>query len=448
MKRGTKLLILTGVLVLVLGAFLLIKGLGEKEAADPNSASTQVVFTLDAAKVTNFGWKYSDEVSFTKTENGWVNDADSAFPVDATVLERMLTALNQVTSLKTIDKPADLDQYGLKNPFCAITVTVDGKTHNLALGDQNQYNGLRYFSNGDGKVYMVANEIAAYFNFGPEEALLFETIPNLSTVSGLKVETGDKAYEILCQEESGKTYSNHYMWFMDDKVLDTELTEEMLAVVRDLRWSSCPDYNVTDLAQYGLDNPTVVTVTYQTDKTFVLELGNRTAEKGTYVRIAGSKMVYLTGNSISDTLRNLAYNELMPDEVLAMDWDTVKSMDIVVGDKTYTLLHEEVPDPNGCATGTYTWKYDDKEIEASKVTDKLDKMDTTGYATGLTPEGEQKIRFVFHRSDSNFSEVELVIYAYNSTACLVTLDGVPTVLAEISDVTSLLDVVAKLFPAA
>lgn len=448
MKRGTKLLILTGVLALVLGAFLLITNLGEKDAANPGNTATQTVFSLDSAKVTKFGWKYSDEVNFTKTENGWVNDADSAFPVDAAVLEKMLTALKEVTASKTIEKPADLDQYGLKIPFCTITVTVDGKTHNLALGDQNEFNGLRYFSNGDGNVYMVADAIAAAFNFGPEKALLLETIPNLSAISGLKVENGDKTYEILCLEESGKTYSDHYKWFMDDKVLDTELTESMLSVVRELEWKSCPDYNATDLAKYGLDNPTVVTVTYQKDKTFVLELGTRTADKGTYVRLAGSNMVYLTGNSISDTLRNLAYNELMPDEVLAMDWDTVTSMDIILGDKTYTLVHEEVPDPNGCATGTYTWKHDGKEIDASKVTDKLDKMDTTGYATGLTPEGDQKIRFVFHRNAGDFSEVELVIYAYNSTACLVTLDGVPTVLAEISDVTSLLDAVAKLFPAA
>lgn len=448
MNRGTKLLVLMGVLVLVLGAFFLLMKLGIDDANSSAGANTQVVFSLDPAKVTKFGWKFTDEAYFTKTENGWVNDADSTFPVNATVLEQMITGLVEVTSSKTIEKPADMSQYGLVNPYCAIKVTVDGKDYNLAIGDQNQHNGLVYFSNGDGNVYMVSSSIVDYFNFGSEKVLLMETIPNLSTLISLKVEHGDKTYEITKQVDSDKAYSNHYKWFWNDTVtLDNELTEEMLKVVYDLEWKGCANHNASDFAQYGLDNPTVVTVTYQKDKTFVLHLGEKT-DKGIYARLADSKMVCYVGYGIADTLRNLASNELLPDEALALEWDKVSSAEIILGDKTYTLLHEEVPDPNGCATGSYIWKYDGKEVAADKVFDSLEALSFSNYGTTFAPEEfKEQIRFVFHVTAGNVDTVELVIYDCNSTECQITLNGESTVKVVRTDVDKLVTAVKKLFAA-
>lgn len=447
MKRGTKLIAMMAVLVLIVGAFLLVTLLGSNEDEEGTGTTYQTIFKIDTDKVTNIGWKYSDAVSFTKTEDGWVNDADSAFPTDENCLEQMLHILSDVGASKTIEDPEDLDQYGLLYPFCTITVTVDGTTHNLAIGDQNSYSGDRYFTIGDGNVYMVANEIASYFNFGSEGALLLEQIPDLSALSNLKVETADRSYEITYLTGSDKTYSTHYNWFMGDKVLDTELTETMLDTFYSLEWKECADYNATDLAAYGLDDPAVVaTVTYLVDETFVLELGSET-EEGVYARIAGSNMVYLVRSAVRNTLCNTVYNELMPDEVLAMDWDTVTSMDITLGGNTYTLTYTEVPDENGCATGDYVWMYNGKEVTGSTITGKLDSMPTTGYATGLTVEQAEELRFVFHRSASHHSEIELVFYPYNSGASIVTLDGELTVLADRTYVTSLITAINNMVAA-
>lgn len=445
MKRGKKLIAMLAVLVLIAGAFLLVTLLSPKEDADSDTAY-QTILKIDPAKVTNIGWKYSTEASFTKTENGWVNDADSAFPTDESCLEKMLHILSEVGSSKTIEKPEDLAQYGLQYPFCTITVTVDGTTHNLALGDQNSFSGERYFSIGDGNVYMVANEIASYFNFGPEGALKMEQIPDLSALSNLKVHSGDRSYEITWLTGSDKTYSTHYKWFMGDKVLDTELTEEMLDTLYSLEWKECADYNATDLSKYGLDQPAVVaTVTYLQDKTFVLELGDET-EKGVYARIAGSNMVYLVRSAVLSKLSNTVYDELKPDELLAMDWDTVTSMDIILDGVTHTLTYEEVPDVNGCATGEFVWKYNGAEVEGATLTGKLDSMVCNGYAT-VAPDQAEQLRFVFHRNASHHTQVELVLYPYTSTACIATLDGELTVLADKTYVTSLITAIRKIVAA-
>lgn len=446
MKRGTKLTLMLVALVLIAGVFLLVTLLNP-QGSEGNGTQFQTVLKLDPEKVTAIGWKYSTEVNFTKTENGWVNAADSAFPTDEAVIEKMLHILSEVGASKTIEDPTDLDQYGLKNPFCTIKVTADGKNYDLALGDQNSFSGLRYFTNGDGNVYLIANEIASYFNFGPEGALKKEQIPDLKALSNLKVQTQDRSYEIAWLTGSELTYTSAYKWFMDGKVLDTELTEEMLDYIYSLEWKECVDYNATDLTKYGLDKPSAVaTVTYLNDKTFVLEIGENT-DKGAYARIAGSNMVYYVRTALRNALLNTVYNELMPDEVLAMDWDTVTSMEIILGGNTYTLVHEEVPDPNGCATGSYVWKYNDKKVDGDTVGTKLNTMSTSGYATGLTVEQAEELRFVFYRNEGHHSKVELVFYPYNSSTCLVTLDGVPTVLADRSNVTSLITTINKIIAA-
>lgn len=444
MKRGKKLLVLLAVFVVVLGAALLVMKLNPQENVDATDRDySTVAFSLDPEKVTNIWWDYSDEAAFTKTENGWTYDADPAFPVNEDCLEEMLRILSSVGASKTIENVEDLDQYGLKYPFCAIKVTVDGTTHELAIGDQNTISGDRYFTNGDGNVYMVADAIASYFNFGPEGAMRLEEIPDLTGITGLKFASETQNYEILYEVGSDKTYSSHYKWFMDGKVLDTELTETLLEVVKTLEWKECADYNATDLATYGLDTPTaVVTATYL-DKSFVLELGTQ-IDKGVYARIAGSNMVYLVKTSVYNTLLYTTYSELMPDEVLAMDWTMVTAMDITLNGTTYTLRSEEVGDENGCATGTYAWKLNDKEVEASTITDALDEMDSTGYATGLTPTLAEEIRFKFYRNDDHHAEVELVLYRYDSSSCLVTLDGVSTVLADRTDLSVLLNAVNKI----
>lgn len=435
MKRGKKLLVLFAVLVAVLGLTLAVTLL--KPGGDTEGDTHTTVFSLDPSKVTKIWWDYGDEAGFTKVDGKWVYDADAAFPVNADCLEDMLRILSSVGATKTIENVEKLDQYGLLYPYCAIKVTVDGTEHQLAIGDQNAISGGRYFSTGDGNVYMVANEIASYFAFGPEGAMALEEIPDLTGITGLKFQSDAQSYEISYVAGSDKVYSTHYKWFMGDKVLDTELTQTLLSVIKDLEWKECVNYNADDLADYGLDTAkAVVTATYL-DKTFTLELGNK-CDKGVYARIAGSKMVYIVKNEFLDKLQYTTYSELMPDEVLAMDWDTVTAMDIILGGNTYTLKQELVQE------NTYVWKWNDAEVEGAKIIDALDNIDSNGYATGLSPELAEEIRFVFHRNDSYHKQVELTLYRYDSNSCLVTLDGESTVLAKRTEVTALIDIINKL----
>ena len=138
MKNGKKLLLLLLVLAVLVGATAIV-GTISKNAADQED-ETQTVFSLDPENVTNLGWDYSEKVSFTAGEDGWVCDQDGAFPVDETYLDKMLEALTDVESTKTIENPENLDQYGLEIPVCVITVE-DGQSHTLSIGMETAVGG-------------------------------------------------------------------------------------------------------------------------------------------------------------------------------------------------------------------------------------------------------------------------------------------------------------------
>lgn len=430
MKRGKKLLLLMGALVLMVGLVFLVISLTPEEEQTQTPDVSISVFSLDPAKVTRIKWQYSYEASFSRTENGWVNDADSTFPVNGQVLDKMTQVLQKVEASKVIAQPAELSEYGLDYPVCSISITVDGKTHELAIGNQNAYSGGRYFTNGDGKVYMVQNDIVNAFAFDAMGALQMEAIPDMSGVDYLKAEKPEGTFEVFLKKDSDLAYTSHYKWFMDDKILDTEDVDAIVAKLQALQWRECATHNVTDaqLAEFKLDNPRVITVG-SGDKSFVLELGKET-DKGIYARIAGSKMVYYVGKDISNAVDNIRYSNLRPDEIIVMEWDKVDSMDIILEGKTYSLIREEEADENGCATGIYRWMLNGQKVESAALIEAIGKLETVSRSEEKPAPGAQMIKLVFHRNTTNFETIELAFYSKDSESCIVTFDGETTVLAK------------------
>lgn len=448
MKRSKKLLALLLVLAAFIGAtFLATKFNPENEETEEVTGT--VIFSLDTEAVTGLSWDYSEPLSFTKEEDGWIYTDDAAFPLDSSYIDTMLSTLSLITSDKTIENPEDLDQYGLEIPICAITVTA-GEEYTLSIGEETSMGGQRYFSTGDGNVYLVDSGILDSFSYGLYDVLAFEAIPSIDQPTGLTLSSAGQSYEITYQEHSGLTYSDEYVWFLGDDALDTELTASLLETVTDLAWVSCVDYNAADLAAYGLDDPAAtVTVQYNdnegTAASFSFQIG-ATSGSYSYARLPGSNMVYQIDASITDTLLYTTSAELQPDEVLLMDWDTVTSMDITLDGTSYTITRstQTVTDDEGNESEETIYLLSGEEVEITSITNALDAMASTGYATGLTPERSEEIRFTFHRDSEAFPEVELVFYQYNSSACLTTLNGEATVLADRTAVVDLVESVNAL----
>lgn len=445
MKRGKKLLVLLLVLVAVMGATWAAGMLNPENQEVEEAETGTTVFTMDTSTITALSWDYSEKVSFEKDGDTWVYTGDSTFPLEQTYLDAMLETLAEIVSYKTIEAVEDWDQYTLEVPYCTIAITADGVDYTLKIGEETAMGGQRYLSIGDGNAYIVDDAVLDPFAYGLYDVLAYEVIPDMSGVTALTVTSGEAAYEVEKLEGSGLAYSDDYVWFLENKALDTELTEELLDSVIWLDWVECVNFHAEDLEKYGLDDPAVtVSVSYD-GGVFTLEFGAETG-KYRYARIAGSQMVYTVDADVAETLMYTTYNDLQPDEVLVINWEDVTGLDITLDGVTYEAVKgtKTVTDDEGNETEETIWLLSGEEAELDDITALLDAMDSSGYAAGLTPERSEEIRFTIHRDHETYPEVELVFYRYDSTTCLTTLNGEATVFVSRTDVVELVEEVNSL----
>lgn len=444
MKRSKKLLSMLLVLVLLIGATVAVTQLtGEDEAQETVGT---VIFSLEPETVTAISWDYSEEVSFEKKNGSWVYASDRAFPLDESYIDTMLDTLRGITASRTIEAVEDWDQYTLEAPICEIRVTAGEASHTLKIGEETTLGGERYLSIGDGNVYLVDSGVLDSFSYGLYDLLVMETIPAMENITSVKLHSDTQSYELAYLEHSGLSYSDDYVWFLNGQALDTELTGELLDTITGLTWEECAHFHVTDFSACGLAEPAAtVTIVYGAGETFVLHLGE-TADGSCYARLGDSAMVYRVDGAILDTLRYTTAAELQPDEVLLMDWEEVTSMDITLNGGTYnvTKTTKTVTDDEGNTAEETVYLLDGAEIEGADIESAIDALTFTGYAAGLTPERSQEIRILIHRDHETFPEVELAIYQYDSSQCLVTRNGESTVLVNRETAVELVETVNSL----
>lgn len=243
MKRGKKLMLLTLALALVAGASAAVLKWDPEPGGEAAGEEDKTIFSVDAGSVTKLTWTCSgDTITMVDAGDGWMYEDDRDFPLDETRLDDMLNALSEITA---------------------------GKTSELRIGDETGLGGQRYLSLGDGNVYLVDASLLSSFSYGLYDMVQKEAIPSMSSIRSFVVDDGTRSFTIDYHKDSGLAYSRQYTWFAQTEngyqTLDTELTDDFIGQITDLRWGGCVDYKATSsaLGEYGLDVPTVtVTVTY------------------------------------------------------------------------------------------------------------------------------------------------------------------------------------------
>ncbi len=467
MTRGKKLVLLLGVLLVLMTVTVLVMEFAPDENAEEEAAVT--VFTLDMDQVTGLSWTYEgEEVSLERDgENNWTYPADDAFPLDQSYPDAMVQALSEIQADRIIEEPEDLSEYGLADPVCSITVQA-GETRQLAIGDETSLGGQRYLSLGDGNVYLVDAGLLNDFALGLYDIVAKETIPSMTDVSAFQIQSGSTTLTIDHKDEDGLAYSDQYTWFWNQDgtltALDTGLTSTLLETITSLSWNSCVAYQATQdqLSQWGLDDPSViVTVSYvessqvetnetdedgqpiyetkETPKTFTLELGDYDGDI-CYARLAGSTMVYQVDGSVRDTLAAAKGNDLLPQDVLLMDWTEVTGVDITLDGTTYSLNKtvQEETDEDGNTTETYLYQLDGQTVDITDALDSIQDLEVVGSDAGAQGSKEE-ITFTFHRDTDHYPTVTLTFYAYDSSSCLESLNGESRLLVDRDGVLELIE---------
>ena len=442
MKRQKRLIVLSGVLVVCVAGAVVISRIDFEEKM---TGMETTIVDVDSADITKLSWNYEDEVSFTREDDEWKYGSDDKMAVDQELLDEIAENLSNITSDKMVEEVQSLGVYGLSEPQYNITVETEDETYEIAVGDETFSDGEVYISIGDDYVYLTDAGLIDDISYSLLDCVQKEEIPEMESISSVSVNNED-TLDIVYAEDSGYCYSDAYTYYLKDgesyQNLDNENTESMFTTMSEFAWEECVDYYAEDseLSSYGLDEPDAeVSIVYtpaeeeddsenadSDEQTFSYEVG--TADGAYYAKLTDSNIVYSISEDVYNAAVDAAYDELKPDEVVLLDWDTVDSVEIELDGNVYTVDIESNEDDE------YTYTFGDSEIEFQDVLDQLSDItipeESTEDDETSVPEEEPalsnnktELSLTFHRNTEEYSTVEVVFYQYNGSYCIAALNG-------------------------
>ena len=445
-KRRTLLCMLAALAVLAALVPLASRIPEERNTEKPTGAS----LGLDTENLDRLTVEGEETLTFVKQGDSWIYEADPTFPLDEKKITAMLDTLASLSAAKTIDEGASAQSYGLASPLCR----VEAGSMELRIGSDAAMDGGRYFSTGDGKVYITADDILTPFRYSLLELVKQETAPTMETLETVTLERQGKE-PLIIQNRQGEAlcYSPDYVWFVGTTPLDTENTETLIRHGTDMTWEGCAAYRAEDLSPFGLEDPTLrLTIRYSLPEegTYTLEMG--TAVSGQYyARMNDSRVIYWMDAADVNALLEAEPESLYPNEVLLMDWSTATALTAELAGERYVFTpavrekqqQEAAEETQEGEQETY-WLLNGEERELGPVLESITSMVPRGSAAGMEPCHARELKITISRDNHRFPEVELCFYRNTAEDCLVTLNGAPTVLVNRADVSALYEAITKL----
>ena len=482
-KKKTVKLVSVVVLGVACGAYVGVNSyVSSQEAKEAEEEDKSVdLISLKADEVTAVSFKADDaDVEFDRKDDSWTEKSDADFPVNQDTVDDAVKGVASLTADQEISDVEDLSQYELNDPQNTITLTTaDGDTI-LQVGMESSNN--QYYvkkADDDKNVYLVSSTSLEPFMGGLYDFAESGTFPSVTsaTITDVKVDKED-GYE-LTQD------ADNLFWNVSDgkdtEKADTTKTGNVTSAIGSLAYDKFVDYNCTDDAKYGFDDPyAVVTVKYteeeavesdeedadseeSTDsseentnedsdtaesadaseedssvadssedeqetrtieKTLTIYVGDETGDDR-YVKVDDSKEVYtITKDSLTDILDSTIsdFYSLTVNYVSVNDLDSleIKSDD---GDHTVSVVRETAKDEDSTETTTTSYELDGEELDESAFTtfyNKLINMTAQERLTEeYTPDGEAAYTFLFKDTDGNETTAEYYEYDTNFYAAVV-----------------------------
>ena len=419
MNRQKKLAVLIGVLVVLCAVIAIVSGV--QKHIDTISTVDEEIYATSESALTAVSWtKDGSSLSFTKTDDIWHDASDEDFPIDQDKMSDFLAHFESVHASFIIENVEDFGQYGLDDPSCTITLSSDDGDTVIQLGDYSTMDEKRYLTLGDGTVYLIDDDLEEYVATDRDDLMRQDTVPDYETIDTI-VATGESAFTVEHHPDEDLTYTDAYEYYLGDngsyQALSTDKVKDLLTTLADLDRTDYVTYTADDsvLANYGLDAPTVtftVTTTNEDDEetTFALAFGQKDDDR--YMRMDDSPIIYkVDSDTYDEKIAGVGYNTLRPDEILALNWDDVESIDFTIDDATYTV------EKNGD-----TYKIGDDVVEFDDTADAIDGLKINEF-NSETPSKKQEAAFTVHLDNDSYPTLTVTLYQYDGENCLAQLDG-------------------------
>ena len=100
----------------------------EKKAAQKEEAEKVYALQFSSDDVTGIAYEKDGEwLAFTKNDDTWSCETDTAASIDSDKMKTMLSSLGSMTADNTVESPADIAQYGLDEPSMQAILRQCGK---------------------------------------------------------------------------------------------------------------------------------------------------------------------------------------------------------------------------------------------------------------------------------------------------------------------------------
>lgn len=229
----------------------------EEKGAEAADTSVSVV-EMDSEKITSVSFNGTEgaEEVFEKDGDKWVKKDEPDFPVSQDTLDGAVNALTALSADQKLENPGDLSEYDLDKPQNQITLTEEDGNHIiLQVGMKNEASGQYYLkkSEDDKDIYLVSAVSLEPFMGTAYEFAQAESFPAVTsaTIKDVKVEK-ESGYQL--SQDSDSLY-----WYVSDgttsEQADTSKAGTVTSAIGSLTYGNFVDYNCTDQAKYGFDDP-------------------------------------------------------------------------------------------------------------------------------------------------------------------------------------------------
>lgn len=181
MKKKMTIPVLFVVLLALIGCYFMIGDMQEKKAAQEVESTTYVTKIEELVSM-KYGSSDSNSMSFVKKDDVWYYEADETISLDQSAVEAMVSVFTNLTAVRTLNKPDDLEDYGLKEAKYTLTLEdASGNVTTVYVGDAADEN---YYVTINEKeiVYTVGSSIVDSMQFNIESLEEVEETEDTSEV--------------------------------------------------------------------------------------------------------------------------------------------------------------------------------------------------------------------------------------------------------------------------
>lgn len=309
-KRVITVLVLCGVLVALVGGYKsLIRHNEERAAKEAAEDQERIDSVTEKVQITDFLLRDVSEFAFTNADasyhfvwkqegnyGNWIRQGQENFPTNAEKVQTIAGYFCNMTGTRKISgEGVVLETYGLDDTRFTATLTLDdGTVEKFRIGDAAPYSAGRYMlKESTGEVFIVSNLIYKQLSTEEKKLVQGETFPSAMP---------EKISQVRIEIE-GRETATYVPTTKEDGTKDIPtIFYDCISFVA----STIQEYNCTDYAKYGLDDPYArVTVDYtgyvmdetgniiQEETSMVLEIGDKTVSDNYFVRVNGTDFVYI-----------------------------------------------------------------------------------------------------------------------------------------------------------